>query len=191
MIIEVLICIFFCENVTGNCAAQMRNFNFDEDIMVLQNEFHIQHPTILTTSKSTSLMKKLFPENNYIKTVKKDDLKMAKIYQNLIFFIDDWLSLQDLQSLLIDLESGLLIFPNDSQFYDAYLSIEIRIDQKIYFYKTRSQELFESYQINNREIKQKLGIVDRITKKFVWEHGIINSDFITRRSNFHGLILRG
>ena len=122
----------------------MRNFNFDEDIMVLQNEFHIQHPTILTTSKSTSLMKKLFPENNYIKNVKKDDLKMAKIYQNMIFFIDDGLSLQDLQSLLIDLESGLLIFPNDSQFYDAYLSIEIRINQNIYFYKTRSQELFES-----------------------------------------------
>ena len=50
--------------------------------------------------------------------------------------------------------------------------------------------MFESYTINNRKIHQKIGRIEEITNSFVWEVGI-SSNFIRRRSNFHGLKLKG
>ena len=189
MIKEILVFVLLCEN-TGIFAVQMKNSNMDEDVMILLNELQMHHPTILMSSKNTNLMRTLFCEDNFVKAITNVDPELSKSYKNPIIFVDDKLSLQDLQSLLNDLKSALLIFQNDDPFDDAYQFLEIKIDQNIYFFKMTSQELFESYQINNRKTKQKLGNVDQITKKFVWEDGI-NSDFITRRSNFHGLILKG
>ena len=186
---EIFVFIILCLN-TGIFAVQMKNSNMVEDVMILLNEFQIKHPTILTSSRNTNLLRKLFSEDNSIKAVTKINLELSKSYQSILIFVDSILNLHDLQAVMNELKFALIIFQNDSLFDDAYQSLEIEINKKIYFYNTPSQELFESYKINNREIKQKLGNVDQIAKMFVWEDGI-NSDFINRRSNFHGLILKG
>ena len=186
---EILVFVLLCEN-TGIFAVQMKNSNMDEDVMILLNELQMQHPTILTSSKKTNLMRKLFCKDNFVKAITNVNPELSKSYKNPIIFVDGKLSLQDLQSLLNDLKSALLIFQNDDLFDDAYQFLEIKIDQNIYFFKPASQELFESYQINNREIKQKLGYIDQVSKIIEWE-AEINSNLITRRSNFHGLILKG
>ena len=54
----------------------------------------------------------------------------------------------------------------------------------------KTQEVFESYQINNRNVNRKLGELQQTTKSFQWEHGV-SSDFIKRRSNFYGLVIKG
>ena len=190
MIKDIIVFILLFEKLYGNFALQMKNVNRNEEVMILKNEFQMLHPTVLTLSKNTNLMRYLFSEDNFVKAIAKVNPKLSKSHRNLIFFVNSILSLQDLQSLLIDFEFALLIFQSDSQFDDAYRLLEIEIDQNICLYKMTSKELFESYQINNRTTKQKLGNVDQISKKFVWEDGI-NSDFITRRSNFHGLKLKG
>ena len=186
---EILVFVILCEN-TGIFAVQMKNSNKNEGVMLLLNELQMHHPTILMSSKNTNLMRKLFCEDNFVKAITNVDPELSKSYKNPIIFVGGKLSLQDLQSLLNDLKSALLIFQNDDLFDDAYQFLEIKIDQNIYFFKPASQELFESYQINNREIKQKLGYIDQVSKIIEWE-AEINSNFITRRSNFHGLILRG
>ena len=191
MIKVIIIFILLFEKLSGNFAVQMKNFNGNEEVMILKNEFQMLHPTVLTLSKNIKLMRNFFSKDNFVKAITNVNPKLSlKSHQNLIFFANSMLSLQDIQSVLIDYEFALLIFQSDSQFDYAYQFLEIEINQNICLYKMTSQELFESYQINNRKTKQKLGNVDQITKKFVWEDGI-NSDFITRRSNFHGLILKG
>ena len=186
---EILVLILLCENIEI-FAVQMKYSNIDIGVVLLLNELQMQHPTILTSTKNTNLIRKLFSEDNFVKAIENVNPELSKSYQNPIIFVDGILSLQDLQSLLNDLKLALLIFQNNGPFDDAYQFLEIKIDQNIYFYKTASQELFESYQINNRDIKQKLGYIDQVTKIIVWL-AEINSNFITRRSNFHGLILKG
>ena len=77
---------------------------------------------------------------------------------------------------------------NDQDFNQIYENLKVEIDQMIYFYKMSSEEIFETYFINNKHIKRKLGDVN--SNNFLWEKDIQTS-FIKRRSNFHGLELKG
>ena len=57
--------------------------------------------------------------------------------------------------------------------------------------KESTNEIFETYFINKKRIKQKLGSVSsNTTNTFIWKNNIQTS-FIKRRSNFHGLKLKG
>ena len=64
---------------------------------------------------------------------------------------------------------------------------EIEINQEIFLYKESKHEIYETYKINNNHIKRKLGKF--VSDNFVWENSI-HSNFIKRRSNFHGLVLK-
>ena len=55
-----------------------------------------------------------------------------------------------------------------------------------YLYNQDTQEIFEKYVINNQIIKKKLGQLKE--NIFKWT---VNTNFIKRRSNFHGLVLKG
>ena len=79
---------------------------------------------------------------------------------------------------------------NDQIFDQIYEKLKVEINQMIYFYKMSSGEIFETYFINNKHIKQKLGSVSSNTTTFIWKNNIQTS-FIKRRSNFHGLKLKG
>ena len=64
------------------------------------------------------------------------------------------------------------------------------IGKKIFFLKNDSQEIFEAYTINNVVEKKMLGRIDLISNNFVWNSNV-NPNFIKRRSDFHGIVLKG
>ena len=67
-------------------------------------------------------------------------------------------------------------------------SSNLKIHQPIYFYKEDTQEVYEKYNINDRKIIKKLGQVTE--NGFEWMNSV-SSNIIKRRSDFHGLILKG
>ena len=87
---------------------------------------------------------------------------------------------------------NLILISHGHQFEELLNSIAIqtKINQKVFILKKDSQEIYEAYTINNFVIKKKLGKIDVITNQFQWEVNI-NRNFIKRRSNFHGLLLKG
>ena len=66
------------------------------------------------------------------------------------------------------------------------LETKIRIDKKVFIIEESTNELFEIYTINNRQIKRKLGRFKEHV--FSWEKDV-EKDFVSRRSDFQGLIL--
>lgn len=88
--------------------------------------------------------------------------------------------------------SNLILISHGYQFEELLntIALQTMIHQKIYLFKKTSQEIYEAYTVNNFVVKQKLGEIDVITNQFQWEFNI-HSDFVKRRSNFHGLVLKG
>ena len=87
---------------------------------------------------------------------------------------------------------NLILISHGHQFEDLLnaIAIQTKINQKIFIFKKNSQEFYEAYTVNNFVVKKKLGEIDVITNQFQWEVNI-NRNFIKRRSNFHGLLLKG
>ena len=87
---------------------------------------------------------------------------------------------------------NLILISHGHQFEDLLnaIAIQTKINQKIFIFKKNSQEFYEAYTVNNFVVKKKLGEIDVITNQFQWEVNI-NPNFIKRRSNFHGLLLKG
>ena len=88
--------------------------------------------------------------------------------------------------------SSIIIVSYNHQFEELLNTIasKTKLHQKIFLFKRKSQEIHEAYTVNNVIIKKKLGGIDFTAKKFLWEP-YINSDFIKRRSDFHGAVLKG
>ena len=170
-------------------ALDMKKIKVEDNIMVLLKEFDMCDSAILRPNKNTNLVKKLFNEDLYVSILKQINLRLSKIHNDIIINFSDN-NHADLQIVINVVESAMLIFPSDMNFNVMFQSLHIRIDQKIYFYKMKTQEVFESYQINNRNVNRKLGELQQTTKSFKWENGV-SSDFIKRRSNFYGLVIKG
>ena len=66
------------------------------------------------------------------------------------------------------IKKALIVFED----YNTTLasSYNFTVDQQVYFYKTTSCELYESYAINGRTISRKLGTLDK--GKFVWNSNV-------------------
>ena len=99
---------------------------------------------------------------------------------------------QTLQLLIEALEGQYMIIlmsEKEEIYNELYEKLEIQINQPIYFYKMPTKELFETYSINNQKIKRKLGFISSKNTNFFWESNI-SSNFMKRRSNFHGLTLK-
>ena len=91
-----------------------------------------------------------------------------------------------------NLHSNLILISHGYQFEELLntIALQAMIHQKIFLFKKTSKEIYEAYTVNNFVVKQKLGKINVITNQFQWEVNI-PSDFIKRRSNFHGLVLKG
>ena len=213
---DLLVILFFVILCTsfhiGFSAVKEKNVEVKETISVLLNEFqdsHHDHLSILQDSslnnnKKISLIKTIYEESKYLTFFHfTDEKKLVKMKNNkndeksslLIFVTDNIIhhhSKNQIQQLISELNSVLFIFEKDStsqkHFEELYNSLIIRIDQKVYFFKMTSKELFENYQINRIKIQRKLGQI--LPDTFLWESGIVQS-FVKRRSNFHGLKLKG
>ena len=81
----------------------------------------------------------------------------------------------------------LLMLSDDINLEMASSTLNISINEKVYFYQVNSKTLVESYVINNVRVKQKLGEIH--SGSFSWEKSI-QPNFDKRRADFKGLVLR-
>ena len=89
--------------------------------------------------------------------------------------------------LYFEFPTFILIIANSLQ--KTYLSnTRILIHQQILFYFDDTQELFESYTINDSNIVRRLGFVAN-ESWFQWDKDV-NPNFVRRRSNFQGVSLK-
>jgi hypothetical protein len=71
-------------------------------------------------------------------------------------------------------------------------NIQLQLNQEIYFLDTSTLEVFETYEINNMKTAQKLGVFNNniYEAHHNEDKSIIEQNFLYRRSNFKGLVLR-
>ena len=84
-------------------------------------------------------------------------------------------------------DSKTFLLLGDSLFAYAFANLRLEINQEIFFIKERTNEIFETYDINGIQIRRKLGMLTN--EKIVWEQKVEPS-FLKRRANFHGLTLK-
>ena len=97
-------------------------------------------------------------------------------------------NINEVKDFLPILKRTSIVISKKDTFNKIFSVLSLKIDQPIYFFNEDTQEVYESYNINDIKINKKLG---QVTKDgFEWMESI-SSNFIKRRSNFHGLILKG
>ena len=165
-----------------------------DDIEALSNSFDISHPYIIRKSDldNVRILKYLSQANQIVRIsehLKKIPTAHEQI-QNIIIDVDynGPTLLQYIQPLLNDRICIILSLQNH-QFNEMYNKLNVKINQKVYLFKSSTKEVYETYNINDIHIKRKLGQI-YLNNTFMWDNNV-NSNFIKRRSNFQGLTLKG
>ena len=174
----------------------------DTELEILLKEFDIENPYIVKQKPSLNdgkMFKLLFKNDKFAKMVYNiEEIPVTQnnmLQNNLVIFVTTLMVTQfqiTLQLLIQALEGKfmiILMLEKEENFNELYETLEIQINQPVYFYKMPTKELFETYSINNQKIKRKLGFISSKNTNFFWENNI-SSNFIKRRSNFHGLALK-
>ena len=97
-------------------------------------------------------------------------------------------NINEVKNVLSILKRTSIVMSKNDTFNKIFSASHLKIDQPIYFYNEDTQEVYENYYINERKITKMLGQVT--ANGFEWMESV-SSNFIRRRSNFHGLILKG
>ena len=88
--------------------------------------------------------------------------------------------------------SSIIFVSYNHQFEELLNTIasQTKLNKKIFLFQKESKEIYEAYTVNDVVIKKKLGGINIVTNNFLWDVNV-NSDFIKRRSDFHGAVLKG
>ena len=135
----------------------------DLDILQLIQLMEFKQPTLMNPSKGRLI--------SQIKQFAKADMNTA----SMLNFED----LKQERELIITskitltepfnkIKKALIVFEDYNTTFGSCCNFTI--DQQVYFYKTTSCELFESYAINGRKISRKLGNFDK--NKFLWNSNV-------------------
>ena len=144
-------------------ADKAQNFNNDDSISVLMEEFHIIDPSIFMhpEAKKLKFIKKIFHDDQFIKLFINIDHVESKgdISQNLLFFIHNiynGISKGKLQHILNGFDSTILIFQNTTQFHElVHQNLQLKINQNIFFFIWKLKKCLNPIQ----------SIIERFTKK--------------------------
>ena len=156
------------------------NFN---SIIHTSTYFKIRNPCIIGNDKfqQTQLIKSQFNNNYYVSCEKNFENAIININTNSYEFT--WL-----QKLIFGMKSALIIIHGNA-FEDLLKVVKVKINQRIYFMKVITGDFFETYTINQVRILNKLGMFYK-NSSFILENEH-SPNFLKRRSNFHGLPLKG
>ena len=111
---------------------------------------------------------------------------LVEYYETCIFVNEE--NINEVKNVLSILKRTSFVIAKHDTFNKILSSSNLKIHQPIYFYKEDTQEVYEKYNINDRKIIKKLGQVTE--NGFEWMKSV-TSNIIKRRSDFHGLILKG
>ena len=161
-----------------------------DSLRIVCNEFVIENPIVIQKKPKLRLFKQLSKDGQYFGFYTPEFLfsQMIDIKRqpNIIIFMEDlnYTNSTSLENVLKQFNNILLVY-KDLRQVDPQLKLEI--SQKVYLLDESSNKVFERYEINGLTIKTQLGKVEN--KTFVWEPGT-NKDFMERRSDFQGAILK-
>ena len=111
---------------------------------------------------------------------------LVEYYETCIFVNEE--NINEVKNVLPILKKTSFVMSKNETFNKIFSVSDLKINQPIYFYKVDTQEVYEKYNINDRKITRKLG--KATADGFEWMNSV-SSNFIKRRSDFHGLILKG
>jgi hypothetical protein len=167
-------------------------------------QFTIVNPTIYTTNMTKPeevRLVKLFSTNDQMTRVANLNAKTVLEKDGLC---SKMLVVQDITKINIssNFDAGttcpvlVLITGGDGLMETMLSSVQIDINQKVFFLSLIMNQVFETYTVNNIRIKRKLGMFEAVqnTSKpykltFNPEPGV-ETDFVQRRSNFQGVTLK-
>lgn len=180
MYVTILILLFIFKNLIAE------SLHSDVDaILQVTDEFDVKHPYILASGNclNKKWIKILSKHSQYSGNFKYKNVS-GKENENWIIFVDENNSDKIVEFFSI-LKSTSIVISKGSYLHKFFSESNLEINQPIYFYNQDTDEVKESYTINNHNIHRKIG---KITKNgFQWT---MNSNFLLRRSDFYGLTLK-
>ena len=184
----------FSNMITVLRPQKLRNYEQSE-LQIILEEFEFDNPYIVKSTNSVNVkhLKDFFKNNQLVRMCKRiheiPNRTKEKIQKVLVYMDENEPKIEDIQQILKKHDHiELILMLPDNKFNEIYESLDVEIDQPVYFYKTSTQEIFEKYVINNKDVRSKLGSISN-KKQFLWEKDV-NPDLILRRANFHGLRLK-
>ena len=158
------------------------------------NEFHMENPRILHVDHSTvfCLMKRLFQLRQSSSLTPNFDFNINRtidIKDDTIVAVENVDELKKNFDKILSSVKCLVLIVKEDDFESLLENLEVPIDKEVYLIKESTQEVYETYTINNYQIKNKLKTFNKSTQTFMGEVDV-EHDFIKRRSNFHGLNLK-
>ena len=162
-------------------------------------EFQFKYLTLIGSSNdiNSKLLKTLFMDDQFLNTSLhsfETSSSIGIISTDTIIYLNSQTKITE--QLRIELsrhpQFTIILISQSLQFEQVLNSCatQFEIHQKIYLFKKDTQELYEAYKINEVIVKNKIGNIDSNTGKFKWQPHL-TPDFIKRRSNFHGIVLKG
>ena len=165
----------------------------NENIFKIITEFHLNDPFLIGSINDISWkLIKLLSKNGHFINVKQEigDFSFnEEINSNIIIFVN-------YETRNLDLPKNdyhnLMLISKDDTFEEILNSVaaKCQINQKIFLLKADSLEIYEAYTINNVAVKKIIGNIDRVANNYRWQTEV-NPDFVERRSDFQGIILKG
>jgi hypothetical protein len=160
-------------------------------------QFTIVNPIISTTKHDEVRLVKLFSSNDQMTRVVNLNAKTVLEKDGLC---SKMLVVQDITEINLsnffvgDTCPVLVLITADDDLMDTVLSsVQIDINQKVYFLSSITNQVFETYTVNNIRIIRKMGMFEAVLKtstiSFNPEPGV-ETDFVQRRSNFQGVTLK-
>ena len=186
------IAFLFCQIVISSGISIDNKLLFD-----VLNEFDMHHPTMLSVnwlndSASTILLvKSLFLRGQYCRMISHhQNVQNIDIQsQSVLIFAEEYEDIIEIFEEANDNEETLVVIASHSIVEDVLNRVKAAINQKTFVVDHSTLEVYETYSINNHHIVQNLGQFAHSTKDFIWKDSI-EKDFVTRRSNFHGMPLK-
>ena len=161
-------------------------------------EFQFHCLTIVGSSNdiNSNLLKTLFIDDQFLTTRLHafETSSIGIISTDTFIFLNSQTKITE--QLRIELsrhpQFTIILISQGLQFEQVLNSIatQFEIHQKIFLFNKDTQEIYEAYKINEVVVKNKIGDIDSNTGKFKWKTHL-SPDFIKRRSNFHGIVLKG
>ena len=124
-----------------------------------------------TIRNQVSLMKNLNKLNIYGSVQNWEEISASSSRQHVITVLSQEFPIGSFEKLLYFEKA--LVFLQDVEFENISTNIELEINQEVYFYDQKSKQLFETYTINNRKVKNILVTLNiSAESSFIWEDGV-------------------
>ena len=178
----------------------MPNLSLQDYITSIIKEFNLNNPYLVGSVevKNIDLIKLLSKHDHFLKiySIIEEFSFNKDVTTNAIAFLNFKRNQSDENYYHLSLPKSpfhsLLLISNNENFEELLgkLSIQTSVNQKVFIFNNDTQEIYETYTVNNIIVKRKLGHIDSNSNNFKWNKNV-NPNFIQRRSDFHGLVLKG